>query len=62
MHEVGHLIGHDHSEGGVMQETLGEGVRLTPHGVYVGDADVDFTLPAWRDHGRGRRIAGWRRR
>ena len=29
-HEVGHLLGYDHEEGGVMQETLAAGTRLTP--------------------------------
>jgi uncharacterized delta-60 repeat protein len=29
-HEVGHLLGHDHAEGGVMAETLAPGVRLLP--------------------------------
>jgi PAP2 superfamily len=28
-HEVGHLLGYDHVDGGVMQETLGAGVRRT---------------------------------
>jgi hypothetical protein len=28
-HEVGHLLGHDHDEGGVMQETLDAGTRRT---------------------------------
>ena len=29
-HEVGHLLGYDHEAGGVMQETLAAGTRLTP--------------------------------
>ena len=29
-HEVGHLLGHDHAEGGVMAETLAPGTRQTP--------------------------------
>ena len=29
-HEIGHLLGYDHEEGGVMQETLAAGTRLTP--------------------------------
>jgi len=29
-HEVGHLLGHDHAEGGVMAETLALGVRQLP--------------------------------
>src|SRR5207302_9808584 len=28
-HELGHLLGHDHDEGGVMAETLAAGERLT---------------------------------
>ena len=28
-HEVGHLLGHDHGSGGVMQELLDAGVRRT---------------------------------
>jgi uncharacterized delta-60 repeat protein len=30
MHELGHLLGHDHTEEGLMQETLAAGVRLNP--------------------------------
>src|SRR5262249_56832355 len=30
MHEVGHLLGHDHAEGGVMSEALFAGVRELP--------------------------------
>src|SRR5262249_44590790 len=29
MHEMGHLLGHEHKEGGVMSETLAPGQRLT---------------------------------
>jgi hypothetical protein len=32
MHEVGHLLGHGHGEGGLMAETLAAGTRLTPSG------------------------------
>ena len=28
-HEIGHLLGHDHGEGGVMRETLDAGTRRT---------------------------------
>ena len=30
MHELGHLLGHDHDECGVMHETLAPGVRALP--------------------------------
>ena len=30
MHELGHVLGHEHDEGGVMAETLTAGMRLTP--------------------------------
>jgi Matrixin len=30
MHEVGHILGRDHTAGGVMAETLATGTRLTP--------------------------------
>ena len=36
MHEIGHLLGHDHEEGGVMDETLSAGTRQRPGG----DADT----------------------
>jgi hypothetical protein len=29
-HELGHLLGHDHDDGGVMAETLAAGVRRIP--------------------------------
>jgi hypothetical protein len=32
MHEVGHLLGHDHEEAGVMFETLSAGTRQSPGG------------------------------
>ena len=31
MHEVGHLLGHEHEEHGVMRETLSAGQRLAFH-------------------------------
>ena len=34
-HELGHLLGHDHEEGGVMSETLSAGVRRTPPAVVL---------------------------
>lgn len=39
-HEVGHLLSHDHSEGGVMSETLAPGVRVAFDSVDVGDPNV----------------------
>ncbi|HUE73928.1 MAG TPA: hypothetical protein VMP01_23815, partial [Pirellulaceae bacterium] len=30
MHELGHVLGHDHDDGGVMAETLAAGVRSSP--------------------------------
>ncbi len=35
-HEIGHLLGHDHDESGVMAEALAPGERWTLGGVYVG--------------------------
>src|SRR5262249_19935077 len=34
-HELGHLLGHDHEEGGLMAETLASGVRRTPEAVVL---------------------------
>jgi hypothetical protein len=31
-HEVGHLLGKEHEEGGVMQDTLAAGIRVVPSG------------------------------
>src|SRR5262249_33887743 len=36
MHEVGHLLGHEHIEGGVMTDTLATGSRVTPTGAVLG--------------------------
>ena len=44
-HELGHLLGHDHEEGGVMAETLSAGERWTPSGVYV-DGPEFFAAPS----------------
>ena len=30
MHEIGHVLGHEHDEAGVMAETLTAGTRLSP--------------------------------
>ena len=60
-HEVGHLLGHDHDEGGVMAETLSAGERWTPSGVYV-DGPRLFADPSGADEAldsvTGRR-KGW---
>jgi PKD domain len=53
MHEIGHVMGHDHDEGGVMAETLTEGTRLSsPSDAYAADSllslhstDVSSTAP-----------------
>jgi hypothetical protein len=44
-HEIGHLLGHEHEADGVMQETLSQGERLTPHGVDVHDYSWLVGLP-----------------
>lgn len=49
MHEMGHVLGFDHHENGVMQETLAPGVRLLPEGMKLintarDTADVVFAL------------------
>ena len=44
-HELGHLLGHAHDEGGVMAETLSAGERWTPSGVYV-DGPEFFAAPS----------------
>ncbi len=60
-HELGHLLGHDHDEGGVMAETLSAGERWTPIGVYV-DGPRLFAAPFGADEAldsvTGRR-KGW---
>jgi hypothetical protein len=38
-HEIGHLLGHDHDEGGVMQETLDVGTRRTVDPVNLAAVD-----------------------
>ena len=45
MHEVGHVLGHEHEEVGVMQETLSAGERLTQHGIDVNDFSWFIGLP-----------------
>ena len=40
MHEMGHLLGHDHNEGGAMQQTLAAGTRIIPDAERVWDSFV----------------------
>jgi hypothetical protein len=44
-HEVGHLLGRDHAEGGVMAETLAPGVRLA-----AADPDLVAVPPSGQEH------------
>ena len=45
-HEVGHLLGQEHAEDGVMLDTLATGIRRTPNGTELGDwsAIVDLAF------------------
>jgi hypothetical protein len=52
-HEIGHLLGRDHDEGGVMQESLDAGERLTLSGVPGADLPVYLTPPDQARAGRG---------
>ena len=45
-HEVGHLLGYDHEPGGVMQETLAAGTRMTVGPTATGPGAVP-TLVSW---------------
>ena len=45
MHEVGHVLGRDHGEEGVMQESLGTGERMELSGVYVDGPGAFLPLP-----------------
>ena len=45
-HELGHLLGHDHGEGGVMTETLAAGERLTVGGVSIDGPQVFVAPPS----------------
>ena len=55
-HEVGHLLGHDHAEGGVMAETLAPGERLSWNGL-AGDSLWNY--PAAPDFTWHRARHGW---
>jgi hypothetical protein len=68
-HEVGHLLGHDHDEGGVMQETLEAGTRRTVDPVHLTATDrvdalfaslVQDTEAPWR--GAGPFVVGKKKR
>ena len=47
-HELGHMLGREHEESGVMAETLSAGERWTPSGVYV-DGPRLFVDPSGGD-------------
>ncbi len=49
-HELGHLLGHDHDEGGVMAETLSAGVRRSPQAVVLDQVfavEAAWVASAW---------------
>jgi len=52
VHEVGHLLGRDHAEGGVMAETLAPGVRNVDPGLVLVPAPSRFAFASLRRHGR----------
>jgi probable HAF family extracellular repeat protein len=57
MHEVGHLLGHEHEQDGVMQETLSAGERLSLHRV---DVDAFWWLAGQPDVAKKRDPFCWR--
>jgi membrane-associated phospholipid phosphatase len=46
-HEVGHLLGHDHDEGGVMAESLTAGTRLMPGKIGHGNGTIAHPSIDW---------------
>ena len=43
MHELGHLFGHEHGDGGVMDDMLAPGTRKFPDSLDADDLDSFFT-------------------
>jgi ELWxxDGT repeat protein len=58
--EVGHLLGRDHGQGGVMAKTLATGELNDSGGVYVGEPGM-FLSPAQGDGDSPNRVTGQRR-
>ena len=52
VHEVGHLLGHDHTEGGVMAEALAPDVRQVVADPGLSHASSRPAIEAFRVHGR----------
>ena len=43
LHELGHLLGLDHEQTGVMEQTLAAGTRRTPSADWLGAVDMLFS-------------------
>jgi hypothetical protein len=57
VHEVGHLLGHEHTEGGVMSGTLATGTRIVAPSGHMPPALSDHTLPSPELHlGTGHKL------
>jgi hypothetical protein len=57
MHEVGHVLGYEHEQGGVMQETLSAGERPPLHGI---DGNEPWWLAGLLDNTKKRdRFGAW---
>jgi hypothetical protein len=56
MREMGHLLGHDHEEGSVMQATFSADQRLT---LYTSDTDALWSLAGLADSINKRNPFGW---
>jgi hypothetical protein len=52
-HEVGHLLGHEHEEAGLMQESLTTGTRRAPTPVAASGSATDAFLLSFTDEGGG---------